>query len=159
MDYRILAVLGIILVIAELFTFSFVLIFFGIAAILTSITTAIGITQGLTGQFTVFSLFSLSSIIVFRSKIRARLTKSTLQPHYIGQRVMVTKTIHAGGEGKVYYRGSEWIAFHDESIDIEPGTMVEIIGADGIRLQIKPVSSNEKSAQQNPEDIDTSKAL
>lgn len=55
MDYRIWAILGIILVIAELHTLTFVLVFIGAAALVTAISTGIGLTPGPESQFAIFS--------------------------------------------------------------------------------------------------------
>lgn len=70
MDYRIWAVVGIVLLIAELFTPSFFLVFFGIGGIITAITTGLGLTPGTSGQFAVFSLSSL--VLVVKQTGRAR---------------------------------------------------------------------------------------
>lgn len=144
MDYRIWAVVGIVLLIAELFTPSFFLVFFGIGGIITAITTGLGLTPGTSGQFAVFSLSSLVLMVLFRNKIRLRAAadKETMPPDYLGQRVKVSKRILPGDEGAVLYRGSQWIAFLDasEGGEIAEGTIVEVVASDGVRLKVKRVS-------------------
>ena len=68
------------------------------------------------------------------------LAKGRVTPDYLGQRVRVVKE----DEGSVHYRGAEWIAYSREPQIIEAGTMVEITGADGIRLCVRPVPEIEK---------------
>ncbi|MDA8089302.1 MAG: NfeD family protein [Nitrospiraceae bacterium] len=137
MDYRIWAVLGLLLIIAELHTLTFVLVFIGAAAMATAITTGIGLTTGSESQFALFSVVSLALIFILRGRIRPRLTKGRVSPDYLGQRVMVVKPIPPGGEGSVFYRGAEWIAYSKDMHVIEAGSMVEIVGTDGIRLCVR----------------------
>ncbi|MDA8085593.1 MAG: NfeD family protein [Nitrospiraceae bacterium] len=147
MDYRIWAILGIILIIAEMHSLTFVLVFIGTAALVTAITTGIGLTPGPESQFAIFSGLSLASIVLLRNRIRPKPAGDRISQDYIGQRVRVVKPIPPGGEGSVFYRGAEWIAYSKEPREIEAGAMVEIVGADGIRLRVHPVSKNEHIEQ------------
>jgi inner membrane protein len=55
---------------------------------------------------------------------------------YIGRRAVVSVPIPAGGEGKVVYRGSEWIAFCDEVREIPEGATITIAQVQGIKLGV-----------------------
>ena len=143
MDYRIWAVLGLILIIAELHSLTFVLVFLGSAALATAVSAGVGLTPGPGSQLALFSALSLASILLLRGKMRRRLTKGGFSPDYLGQRVKVVKPITPGGEGSVFYRGAEWIAYSKEPNAVSAGNMVEITGSDGIRLCVRPVDETE----------------
>ena len=140
MDYRIWAIVGVALLIAELFTPSFFLVFFGIGGIIAAVTTGTGLTPEASGQLLVFSLSSLALMLLFRQKLKFRAVSADLPPDFIGQRVKVTKTIPRGDEGQVLYRGSQWIAFCESPEEIPAGTMVEVVGNDGVRLKVRAVA-------------------
>jgi inner membrane protein len=140
MSYPVWAVVGIALIITELVTPSFFLVFFGIGALLTALATATGLTASLSYQLIVFCTSSLALMIAFRHKIKFRSAKETLPPDYMGQRVKVIRTIRKGDEGKVFYRGAEWIAFGESpGEEMAEGSLVEVTGADGVRLKVRRI--------------------
>lgn len=143
MSYPVWAVVGIVLIITELVTPSFFLVFFGVGALVTAVTTFTGLTPGLSLQLIVFCGSSLVLMVVFRHKIRLRFSKETLPPDYIGQRVKVVRTIQRGEEGKVFYRGAEWIAFCDSpDEEISEDSLVEVTGSDGVRLKVRKIGEH-----------------
>lgn len=60
------AILGVVLVIAEVFTLSFVLVFFGVAALIVSALAAEGTADRLAEQLAWFSLLSVASLVILR---------------------------------------------------------------------------------------------
>ncbi len=146
MSYPVWAVVGIALIIAELLIPSFFLVFFGVGAVVTALTTATGLTADLGYQLAVFCVSSLALMIAFRRKIKLRLSRETLPPDYLGQRVKVIRTIRKGEEGKVFYRGAEWIAFCESSNEeVDEGSLVEVTGCDGVRLKVRKVEEQQTS--------------
>ena len=136
------AIIGIVFVIIELATFTFILSFLGVAAIIVSLTTWSGLTPGINSQLAVFSISSILMMLLLRKTAR-RLFAGTndVKPDYMGQKVKVIRTIPVGGEGAIVYRGSDWIAFSDYADIIREGTVVEIVSIEGIRIKVKPVVS------------------
>ena len=135
------AIIGIILIIAEVATMSFVLIFFGLGALLTALLAWTGITPGLDSQLLVFSISSLSMLVVLRRFAKNLFfSKADTSQDSIGQRAQVSKPISHGAEGAVTFRGSEWIAFSDSADTIPAGSTVEIIGTEGIRLKVRRIT-------------------
>lgn len=135
------AILGIVLIIAELMTMSFVLIFFGLGALLTSFFAWLGIAPDLKTQLLVFSVSSLAMLLMLRTFAKNRFfRKAEISQEFIGEKVKVTRAISANNEGSVYYRGSEWIAVSDSPEPIPRGSMVEITGTEGIRVRVRKIS-------------------
>jgi len=131
------AIIGVLLIILELTHFAFVFTFFGVGALIVSITTWAGITPGLSSQLAVFSITSLFLLFVLRKTAKKLFFGShDIPPDYKGQKVKVVKTIPVGREGAISYRGSEWIAFSDSTETIREGSIVEIVSLDGIRAKV-----------------------
>jgi len=133
------AVIGLVLIAAELAHFAFFLIFIGAGALLTSGVTALGLIQSTEAQIVVFTVTSLLLIVLFRGKLKSRIQPSQMQPDYIGQKALVSQAIKPGLEGRVTYRGSDWIAVaEDGNAEIAEGSTVVIVGMNGLRLIVKP---------------------
>jgi len=131
------AIIGVVLIILELAHFTFVFTFFGVGALIVSVTTWIGITPGLSSQLAVFSISSLLLLFVLRKTARKLFFGShDIQPDYKGQKVKVVKSIPVGREGAISYRGSEWIAFSESDSPIPEGSIVQIVSLDGIRAKV-----------------------
>lgn len=134
------AVIGIVLIIIDIATTTFILLFFGIGALITAVATWIGLTPHLGGQLVVFSITSLLTMMLFRKTAQrffGRSEKELEYTEYIGQNALVTESISANGEGRIKYRGTEWIAFTDLSEEIPKGSMVKIEAVDGIKLKVR----------------------
>lgn len=135
------ALLGAALIIADLFTATFVLFFFGVGAVVTALTTWAGLTPQFGSQLLCFSLTAAGATVLFRKTAKKYFGKRADTPEYsdyLGQRAVVTEPIPAGGEGRVKFRGSEWIAFSGAGAEIKAGETVVIEDVDGIRLKVAP---------------------
>jgi membrane protein implicated in regulation of membrane protease activity len=133
------AIVGVLLLIVELLTISFFSMFFGIGALATALLTYLNITEGITSQVLVFVLISLASIVLFRKQLRELFNrKGEVYQEMINERAKVSMTIPPKGEGKVFYRGADWIAENLHHETIEAGSQVIIKKVDGIRLLVEP---------------------
>jgi len=132
------AVIGIVLIIIELMSLTFVFAFFGIGALIAAVTAWIGLTPELSSQLVVFSTSSLLMMLILRKTAKKLFFGShDVPPEYKGQKVKVVKAIPSGSEGAISYRGSEWIAFSESSEAIREGSTVEIVSIEGIRVKVK----------------------
>ncbi|KAF0160226.1 MAG: hypothetical protein FD159_33 [Syntrophaceae bacterium] len=135
------AVLGLLLLIAEVATLSFILCFIGLGALIVALTIWLGITPSFSSQLIVFSGSSLLLMLLLRKTAKKLFAGHTdAPPDYAGQKVKVVKAIPDGGEGTIRYRGSDWIAFSDTPQTISEGTVVQIETIEGIRVKVKPVA-------------------
>jgi len=135
------AVLGLLLLIMELATVSFILCFIGLGALIVALTTWLGITLSFSSQLIVFSGSSLLLLFLLRKTAKKLFAgQADAPPDYAGQKVSVIKPIPAGGEGAIQYRGSDWIAFSDTAQTIPEGSVVQIETMEGIRVKVKPVA-------------------
>ncbi|MBI5563061.1 MAG: NfeD family protein [Deltaproteobacteria bacterium] len=134
------AIVGVVLLIIELTSFTFVLAFLGVGAFITAIAAWAGVTPGLNGQLIVFSASSLVLLVLLRKTARRLFSGQGGMPSDdIGHRVKVIKEIPPEGEGAVLHRGSVWDAVSDSKDAIPEGSTVEITGTEGIRLKVRKV--------------------
>jgi membrane protein implicated in regulation of membrane protease activity len=134
------AILGLVLLISELATLTFILSFLGLGAFIVALTAWLGLTPGVSSQLVVFSISSLLLMFLFRKTVKKVFTgHNDSPPDYVGEKVKVLKAIPAGGEGTIAYRGSDWIAFSDGTENINEADPVEIVAMEGIRVKVKPV--------------------
>ncbi len=134
------AVVGLLLLVAELATVTFILCFIGLGALITALTTWIGLTSSFSSQLIVFSASTLLLLLLLRKTAKRLFAgHADVPPDYAGQKVHVIRPIPAGGEGAIRYRGSDWIAFSGTTQTIPEGAVVQIEAIEGIRVKVKPV--------------------
>ena len=135
------AAVGLLLLIAELATVTFILCFIGLGAIIVAGTTWMGLTPSFSSQLIIFSVSSLSLLLLLRKTAKKLFAgQADVPPDYAGQKVEIVKAIPAGGEGTIQYRGSDWIAFSDAPQTIPEGAVVQIEAIEGIRVKVKLVA-------------------
>lgn len=140
-------VIGIVLVFMEFFIPGLVIAFFGFGALITALTTWIGLTTSLAAQLLVFIIFSILMLVLLRKYLkRTFLGDSTSQVDRINFSVEVGKIVPViefiqPGEvgGKVRYQGTNWSAKATEAIP--PGESVKIIGCENITLIVEKVET------------------
>ena len=136
-------VLGVILIIAEIFTLGFVLFWFGLGAIAAAFAGYLGV--GFGGQFLVFAIVSIILTALSR-KIFANLyshsdenqikTGSDSLPGQIGTVSGASKGVLQSGEVKVF--GSTWTAFPEEGeLPLVEGEKVEVVRVKGSSIYVR----------------------
>lgn len=133
-------VVGVLFLIIEILSVSFYCIFFGVAALITALLTYLGFTDQITEQLMVFVLSSGVSLYIFRTKLVGFFNKGTKEyKEIIDDLATVSQPIPSNGEGKVFYRGADWIAYTKSAQDLVKDTKVKIVNIDGIKLIVTPV--------------------
>jgi membrane protein implicated in regulation of membrane protease activity len=138
-------VLGVLLIVAEIFTLGFFLIFFGVGAIAASLAAMLGV--GIVGQFLIFLFVSGGLTALSRTIFSQYLHPSSSElkmgtdslPGQIG-----TVTVESKGalnEAAVKVFGSEWTAFPEDSDDqLVAGEKVEVIRIKGSSIYVRKVT-------------------
>jgi membrane protein implicated in regulation of membrane protease activity len=143
-------VLGVILIIAEVFTPGFVLLSFGIGALAAALAGAVGITS-LPLQFLIFAVVSVSltaaSRTLFvnyfsRKKVDESLkTGMRALPGKVG--IVVSSSRGPMNEGAVKVFGSTWTAFPAEGEELlEAGDRVSVERVEGSRIYVRRYNQN-----------------
>jgi membrane protein implicated in regulation of membrane protease activity len=140
-------VLGVILIIAEIFTPGFVLLWFGIGALAAAFAGLVGITS-LTAQFLIFILVSVAltaaSRTIFVNYFSREKTGTDLKtgvdalPGQVG--TVVSSSRGALNEGAVKVYGSTWTAYPAEGEEpLEAGDRVTVERVQGASIYVRRV--------------------
>jgi membrane protein implicated in regulation of membrane protease activity len=143
-------VLGVILIIAEVFTPGFVLLWFGIGALAAALAGAVGL-NSLPLQFLIFAVVSVSltaaSRTLFvnyfsRKKVDESLkTGMRALPGKVG--IVVSSSRGPMHEGAVKVFGSTWTAFPAEGEELlEAGDRVSVERVEGARIYVRRYDQN-----------------
>ena len=133
-------IIGLIALGIEAMHLGLIFLFVGGAAIIAGILSALGIPLG--GQLAGFAI----SAVVLAAALRPRLLKKlhgskgviSRTDALIGQTGTVTNTIDPiSASGRILVGGHDWAASSTERI--ESGSLVEVLGSDGIILLVAPV--------------------
>lgn len=134
------AIIGVVLLVAEIFAVSFFFMFFGIGALAVSLTTFLDITPDMFSQVMAFIILSLVSMLFFRKQLRELFfRKEQNYQEMVNEKAKVSVAIPQNAEGKVFYRGADWIAEEISGLGISKGEQVLIKKVDGIRLIVQKI--------------------
>ncbi|MBX2951274.1 MAG: NfeD family protein [Leadbetterella sp.] len=132
-------VVGVALLIAEILSVSFYSIFFGIGALVTALFIYMGFADDITTQLVIFGIASMGSLLIFRQRLLEVFNKNAKEfKEIVDDFAQVSAPIPPHGEGKVFYRGADWIAYSDAEQSIEKNSRVKIRRVDGIKLIVDP---------------------
>lgn len=132
---------GALLIIADVVFGSFFMLFLGAGALITGALVWAGLLPDPAWQWIVFAAVSGIGVLAFRKKLLAWFGPDSNNKYneHAGQRVEVVETIPAQGNGKVKYRGTEWLASSKNGVEIGAGSAAVITGNDGIVLEVEAV--------------------
>ncbi|EKD42537.1 MAG: hypothetical protein ACD_73C00114G0003 [uncultured bacterium] len=132
------AILGIILIVVELVSFSFVLLFFGLAALIVSALKLLGLNH-LTGEIFIFAILGIAGVFFFRSRLLANVKPQSTLLTDVNQQIVLSHDIPAGKSARINYQGTTWTAHNEAAKDLKKGDAVIIERIDGINLYVKVV--------------------
>ncbi|MBN2185471.1 MAG: NfeD family protein [Candidatus Krumholzibacteriota bacterium] len=131
-------VVGILLLIGEIFTPGFVLACFGIACFVSGLFAALSF--GIRVQFIVFSLVTLLVFFRIRPMMLKYLHKSgsklkTNVDALVGKKGMVVEKIDPNAEtGRIVVGGENWRGVSEDNIVVEKGTKIIVKRVEGTKL-------------------------
>ncbi len=130
---------GSLLIIVEFALPGIILVFFGVGAWITALTTWIGLTPGLPAQNMVFCISSLLLLFLLRNRLKnifvGNSTNDKIEDEYTGKEVLALSDISDRG-GKVEIKGTEWNARSETPIS--SSSLVIIERREGLTLHVRP---------------------
>lgn len=127
---------------AEVFTAGFVLACFGIGALAAAVPAFLGF--GLFWQLLVFIIVSSIAVLLsrrFADKVTGAQTQNVGVDRVLGKQALVIEAIDPlSPAGRVRVDVEEWRADSVDNSAIATGTVVEVMGIDGTRLKVRPLS-------------------
>ncbi len=147
--YILWIILGVVLIIAEIFTLGFVLLFFGIGALAAALAGGLGFGFGL--QFLVFASVSIALTAMSRTifaKYFSQTDENAVKmgmdslPGQIGTVTLASKGALQEGAVKVY--GSTWTAFPIDDTPLIQGEKVEVVRVQGSSIYVQKIEESKK---------------
>ncbi len=143
-------VLGVALIIAEIFTFGFVLFCFGIGAFAAALAGALGL--GLALQFFIFAVVSIVLTVMSRTIFSKYFSHDDDDAIKMGMDALPgqvgTVTVGSRGalqEGAVKVYGSTWTAFPvDSEMSLIEGEKVEVVRVQGSSIYVQKIEASKK---------------
>jgi membrane protein implicated in regulation of membrane protease activity len=137
--------LGAVLLILEILTPTFYLIWFGIAAVAAGLLKLAMPDISWETSLTVFAIMSVVSTVIWHGfykrggHARHEDGRGLNQrvSGYVGRRALVAEGFR-NGRGPILLDDSRWEAIAEGGLDLSPGASVEITGADGVTLRVRP---------------------
>ncbi len=149
-------IVGFVLMGAELTAVdaAFYLIFVGAAAIFMGILGLAGLTLPVWGQWVLFSVLAVGSMVLFRRKLYDRLRGGAegFDGSAAGAMVAVEEIVPPGGRTRVRLRGSQWTAVNVGPAPIAAGADARVVEADGLELKIEGSSREPVADRSKPKE-------
>jgi len=143
MDWWVWLALSAVLLFLEIATPTiFFFLFLAGGAAVVGLVLLLGLEFPLWTQMLVFSVFSLACMVVFRRRLRLRLSAHgreaiDIDP-VVGQMGVVVEDLPPGGLGKVELRGSFWTARNEGNTVLSTGSRCRVTAVDGLTIRVRP---------------------
>ncbi len=149
-SWQIWVIVGVLLLIMEIFTPGFVVACFGVACLVAAIFAAFG--ASFTVEVVVFCVASLVAFFTVRPLFVKRIYRSdkdaaarTNVDALAGKVGLVTERIDPSiGKGRAALGGDDWRATSTDDSVIESGERVEVIRVEGTKLFVKKIAKNQE---------------
>ncbi len=138
---------GLVLLILEVITPGvFVLLFFGLGALVTGFLVLLGVLDPLWAQLLSFTLVSGGSLVVLRGRL-VSMTNASAPPSdsladLVGGVVVMVDEVLPGRLGRAEHRGSPWTVQNEGGEALLPGDRATVRGVDGLTLRVLPERGN-----------------
>ncbi|MBI2953221.1 MAG: NfeD family protein [Chloroflexi bacterium] len=133
-------VAGILLLVLELVTpGALFLIFFGVAAVIVGILSAVSLSGPLWMQIVLFAVLSLVALFTLRGMLLARLHSRLLTrdiDSIAGETAIMLEDVAMGGVGKAELRGAAWSARNVGLSPIANGQRCTVVKVEGLTLWV-----------------------
>jgi membrane protein implicated in regulation of membrane protease activity len=129
---------GLVLLIIEVFTLSFVVLFFGIAALAVALFKFTTNTNNLALELVIFAVLGVSCLLGFRNKLRQTFNKGARVNTDASTIIDLSESVAPHKNAKIEYQGTLWDAYNDSDLHLKAGEKAIIVRTDGIKLIIKP---------------------
>ncbi len=129
-------VLGTCLLVAEMMTGTFFLLFFSLGAFCASLSALFGL-NSFPLQIVVCGVVSVVGFVLLKKPLQKKFLKTAQIQNDIGQKIKIDTAIPAGKSARIAYQGTTWDAQNNGSVDLQSGDLALIVGTDGPTLLIQ----------------------
>lgn len=132
------AIIGIVLIVIEIFTSTFFLLFFGISALIVAVLRLFGINH-LASEIIVFAVMGTAGTLIFRKKIMESFRSTSTVSQDKEAKIVLTSDVLAGGTASIMYQGTTWTAVNESTRDLKKGETIFIDRVDGVKLIVRGI--------------------
>lgn len=129
---------GLILLISEMLTTSFFLIFIAIGCFAAALAASLDLAPWI--QTVTCAVISAGGALTLRRPIQARFLKSIRLEADIGKEIRLDQPIKPHQQSRITYQGASWLASNIGTEELKMGDHVTIVGMDGNILLIRKVN-------------------
>jgi membrane protein implicated in regulation of membrane protease activity len=129
---------GIALMVGEMLTGGFFLVFIALGCFAASLVAAIG--QPMALQMVACALVSIVGVGALRKSLQRKMLKSISLNADVGKEIQIDQAIPPHQRARITYQGTQWEANNLGSEGIKVGDRIVIVGIDGISLLIRKVN-------------------
>lgn len=128
---------GLVLLAAEMVTLTFVLVFFGIGALIVALIKWFFNLDNLPLELLFFAVISVGGLVFLRRKFCASLPHKDGIAIDAGKVIILTCDVPARGRAEIEYQGTVWTAENESETHLPKGARAVILRTDGLTLVIK----------------------
>lgn len=127
------AILGLALIVLEVFTATFILIFFGVSALVVAGLTLLGLNQPV-WQIILFAVIAVLGAVLLRGKLVSTFSAKKELPIDEMQVIELSADVPAGSTAQIMYQGTTWVAVNETGADFKRGDKAVIARMDGVKI-------------------------
>jgi membrane protein implicated in regulation of membrane protease activity len=128
-------ILGVALLLIEVVSGTFIVVFFGLAALILAALKLTGLNH-LGFELLIFALLGLVLTIAFRNKFLARMSSRATYTNDSNHVITLSSDIDAKSEATILYQGTQWTAVNPGDVPFKQGQKVTITKTEGIKLYL-----------------------
>jgi membrane protein implicated in regulation of membrane protease activity len=128
-------IIGIALLLIEIVSGTFIVVFFGFAALILAALKLTGLNH-LGFELLTFALLGLVLTIAFRNKFLARMSSRATFSSDSNQVITLSTDIEPNSEATILYQGTQWTAVNPGDATLKQGQKVTIAKTEGIKLYL-----------------------
>ncbi len=136
---------GLALCALELVSGTFVLLIFGVSALIVAGAATFGL-EATSFQFLLFALLSILNVLMFRDKILAAIRKKSAF-RADSDKIILSSGIAPNGQESIQYQGTVWTAVNNSATPLHKGDAVLVEKVDGIKLFVRKVGESRDGNQ------------
>ncbi len=129
-------IIGIVLLIAEMLTGTFVLIFFSLGAFLSALVASFA-PDVISVQLLTGAVVAIAGALVLRKPLQQRLLKTSPVIMDIGKEIVIDQRIAPHQQTRISYQGTTWQATNVGTETINVGDRAAIVGKENLTLLLK----------------------
>ena len=140
MEWWLWVVGGLALVLLEVASAGFFIIFFGFGALTVGVLARLGFVEAMWIQWLAFTILSIIYLLLFRSRLQSKvqMPPSGKVDEIVGVLAIAQEPLLPGAVGRVEVRGAAWSARNTSGAPLETGQRCRVASMDGLLLTVVP---------------------